>query len=305
MFALVVVLASIISEAAGVGKVVRPDPLSLGRTQPFADPWALALQFAPILRFESAEMYLPIDPQAMLDYSALHSGGNVVKWPPITQDDLLSYNGSSSYLSLVVNGTSVLQLYNIIRPVYPITVLVHFLENETGWVFLQYWFFYLLNDAINVHEGDWEMIQVNLRPGGLPNTFGYSQHFTGRARHWWNVSHDGFHPIVYVGKGSHAAYFDSGYHGLVADTCGLTGGDATSGGIELTVGAGYTLVLLANQTWLPFAGRWGNVTGNPGGDGPPGPWYRTNGCSIRLWDPLPWFATLPQERTGPWPAYYP
>ncbi len=301
---LIIVLAFPVPDELGVNNFVNSDQPSILPTVSSADSWALALQFAPILRFQSAETYLPIDPQAMLDYASLHSGGNVVRWPPITEGDLGSYNESAAYLSLALNGTSALQLYEMIRQSYSRTVFVHISENETGWVFLQYWIFYLLNAAINTHEGDWEMIQVNLRPGGLPNTFGYSQHLTGRARHWWNTSREGFHPIIYVGKGSHAAYFDPGYHPLADDNCGFTGFDSTGGGVELTVGAGYALVLLAKQSWLSFAGHWGNVTGNLGGDGPSGPWYRTNGCSVRLWDPLPWFATLTQERNGPWPTYY-
>ncbi len=264
----------------------------------------MALRFAPILRFEPTESYLPIDPKAMLDHSRLEYNGTTVRWPPITQNDLAAYNRSLASLSLVLNGTSLLGLYQAIRPLYAPTVFVHAIENETGWVFLQYWMFYLADQAINAHQGDWEMVQVDLRPGGLPNTFGYSQHLTGRARHWWNISHVGFHPVVYLGNGSHAAYFSPGFHGLAADGCGLTGLDSTGGGIELEAGTGYTLVSITDQAWLPFAGHWGNVTGNPGGDGPAGPWYRVNGCSVKLWDALAWFGALPQERTGPWPAYH-
>ena len=30
-----------------------------------------------------------------------------------------------------------------------------------GKLALQYWFFYVFNDFNNLHEGDWEMIQLN------------------------------------------------------------------------------------------------------------------------------------------------
>ena len=84
---------------------------------------------------------------------------------------------------------------------------------------LQYWFFYAFNDFDNLHEGDWEMIQLNfdaatpeqaLAKG--PSMIGYSQH-EGAEKADWGAAKlqivNGTHPVVYPASGSHANYFDS------------------------------------------------------------------------------------------------
>src|SRR5262249_6569764 len=82
---------------------------------------------------------------------------------------------------------------------------------------LQYWLFYLSNDAANVHEGDWEMIQVVLDANRRPTYAAYAQHNTYSWRPWDEVLTDSRdtdgsgepeeHPRVYVARGSHASYF--------------------------------------------------------------------------------------------------
>src|SRR5262249_6255928 len=79
-------------------------------------------------------------------------------------------------------------------------------------IVLQYWFFYLYNDAPNKHEGDWEMVSYKLDPSGdtpVPVSAGYSSHENGYQRTWPNVGKtQKGRPIVYIARGSHASYFE-------------------------------------------------------------------------------------------------
>jgi hypothetical protein len=96
---------------------------------------------------------------------------------------------------------------------------------ENGWTILQYWFFYPFNNwrsgfnGGNDHEADWEMITLYLSEdseGALaPYWVAYACHdFSGAdlRRHWQDpeVEKQGEHPVVYVGGGSHASYFQPG-----------------------------------------------------------------------------------------------
>jgi hypothetical protein len=73
---------------------------------------------------------------------------------------------------------------------------------------LQYWYLYLYNDAPNKHEGDWEMVSIQLDADGKPVRAGYAGHAGGYKRDWALVEKEGEdRPRVYVARGSHAAYF--------------------------------------------------------------------------------------------------
>ncbi|RKY40232.1 MAG: hypothetical protein DRP81_09640, partial [Candidatus Omnitrophota bacterium] len=89
-------------------------------------------------------------------------------------------------------------------------------ENRT---YLQYWFFYLFNDWENDHEGDWEMITIELDENKEPERIGYSRHHSGEVREWSDPEieiKDGTHPVIYVGLGSHASYHKRGATALGA-----------------------------------------------------------------------------------------
>jgi hypothetical protein len=94
-------------------------------------------------------------------------------------------------------------------------------------VALQYWFHYVYDDWANRHEGDWESITLLLKlsPVVMESTdpldettlvqntivqeVGYAAHEDGHRRLWADVQRvrDG-RPLVYVARGSSAAYFD-------------------------------------------------------------------------------------------------
>jgi hypothetical protein len=96
---------------------------------------------------------------------------------------------------------------------------------QEGWLVLQYWYFYAFNNwrsgfsGVNDHEADWEMVCVYVYPDAngawRPEWVAYASHdFSGDdLRRRWDdpeVHKVGEHPVVYVGAGSHASYFQPG-----------------------------------------------------------------------------------------------
>ena len=96
---------------------------------------------------------------------------------------------------------------------------------DGGYVCLQYWYFYAMNDwrsafaGINEHESDWEMVTVYLaEPDDGPPTaqwVAFSSHdYRGDdLRRRWDdpeVERVGSHPVVYSGAGSHSGAFVPG-----------------------------------------------------------------------------------------------
>ena len=95
------------------------------------------------------------------------------------------------------------------------TVYAHVATDPSypGQLALQYWMFYVYNDWNNLHEGDWEMIQLNfsaptaeaaLASGDHPYEVGYSQHTGGEKAGWGDSKLQivgGTHPVVYPAAG--------------------------------------------------------------------------------------------------------
>ena len=79
---------------------------------------------------------------------------------------------------------------------------------------LQYYFYYFFDDWFNRHEGDWEGVTLLLQEdeGSFsPGWVGYGAHVGGARRQWAEVNmspDDGNSPLVFVGAGSHACYFE-------------------------------------------------------------------------------------------------
>jgi len=158
----------------------------------------------------------------------------------------------------------------------------HTCSDEGGALWLQYWFFYLYNDAqlggrFGLHEGDWEMIQLRMA-GSEPDVAVYAQHDGCERRDWSEVerSDDGS-PLVYSGLGSHASYFRAGiYKRHIFDSA-----DGGRPGRKLR------LVFLDQDPppWLEWEGSWGGThprIPKVESDSPPGPaqhrqWHDPNG----------------------------
>jgi hypothetical protein len=139
---------------------------------------------------------------------------------------------------------------------------------DDGGVILQYWFFYYYNGSrplgIGNHEGDWEMIQLRLDPGGSPVKASYSQHTGAETCDWVHVPRTfDLRPIVYVGEGSHANFFSPGRHtwdaGAVVDEANGEGEVVTPWVLDVTV---------VEPRWLEWPGRWGASMGGSGGQQP-------------------------------------
>jgi hypothetical protein len=149
--------------------------------------------------------------------------------------------------------------------------------------------FYAFNPGtMNQHEGDWEMVQVILT-NGKPTQVMFSQHHSGQKATWSQVEKTGDHMKVYVSRGSHANYLRS-FSGVVGVANDIVGDN----GKKLSP-TDYEIVMLETQSWLDFAGRWGEWADNEedadvasllGQVGPQGPKFRENGM---MWnDPFGW-----------------
>jgi hypothetical protein len=154
-------------------------------------------------------------------------------------------------------------------------------DGTTG-LWLQYWFFYFLNDyqlawGIDVHEGDWEMIQLRVPPGEeRPQDAVYAQHTFCEIRAWEDVRTlaveklaeggsvtpgDEARPLVYVGRGSHASFFEPGYHqtDFYDQVDGLQRAKSPTRLVDVT----------DPPAWLLWPGHWGGK--RTGFDGPASP----------------------------------
>jgi hypothetical protein len=125
-------------------------------------------------------------------------------------------------------------------------------------VWLQYWLWCYYNPkhllGFGKHEGDWEVVQIGLGAGDVPEVATYSQHTSGEARDWDGVRRQGDHPIVYVAPLSHACYFEPGAHPYPV------GVDNPDGSLAPVLPR-----LEEFGAWATWSGRWGNSVGVAGG----------------------------------------
>jgi hypothetical protein len=101
-----------------------------------------------------------------------------------------------------------------------------------GWIALQYLFFFSMNNwrsgfsGVNDHEADWEQVIVFLSESGNeepePHWIAYASHdYKGDdLRRRWDdpmLAREGKHPLIFVGAGSHASYFEPGEYLMGAE----------------------------------------------------------------------------------------
>lgn len=169
---------------------------------------------------------------------------------------------------------------------------------------LQYWFFWYFNQFNDLHEGDWEGMQVTFEANSPeealaeePKDIILFQHAGGERAGWDDskLQKEGSRPVVYPAAGSHATFYDSavyvenGQHGS-----GL-GCDNTS---EPLREVRLRPVLLPDQVsegghfkWLSYEGHWGEREKSYN-NGPTGPATKT------VWrEPFSWMAD--QRTTSP------
>jgi len=250
-----------------------------------------AQQYAPILYFEKEETCYPVDVDYFIDNSVLYDSENNYIGS-VTGDDLVGYITDEYYLDNqkgTVADDGVINDYQSMESALGYTVYAH-VDVSGASTIIQYWFFYAFNKGtMNVHEGDWEMVQVVIS-GGTPSEVMYSQHHSGQKATWDQVERDGDHIKVYVSRGSHANYLRSysGKFGIANDIVAADG--------KILNPSDYTLELLETQGWLSYAGLWGEYAGPEaalrGLVGPSGPMYRE---SSKMWsDPIGWGASISQ-----------
>jgi hypothetical protein len=176
-------------------------------------------------------------------------------------------------------------------------------EGHTGFA-LQYWFFWYFNQFNDLHEGDWEGMQITFEaqaPAAAlheePSEIILFQHAGGERAGWddGKVQKEGTHPIVYPAAGSHATFYDSavyvenGQHGS-----GLGCDNTTEPLRELKLAP----ILMPNGVvstgpfaWTSYYGRWGEREKGYN-NGPTGPQTKT------VWrEPFAWMAK--QRTTSP------
>jgi hypothetical protein len=313
-----------VAAAAGIGTV--DSQLQAPRTPAEAAAQKLAARYAPItmLREEqeppcetSAEQYQPTsvgsvlgNPTVTLTHEDLTTGKleDVEKAP--TANDIAGLP-DGYYLDLEGKALGDTCVYaRAFRKLVeegkaPAVVYAHIARepNHSGFV-LQYWFFWYFNQFNDLHEGDWEGMQLSFEAettttalGEEPQEVIVFQHAGGERASWEDpkVQKEGTHPIVYPAAGSHATFYDSAVY--------IQNGQHGSGvGCDNTTEPLRELrprpVLMPDTApasgpfeWLTYDGRWGERE-KGFNNGPTGPQTKT------VWrEPFAWMAE--QRTTSP------
>jgi hypothetical protein len=192
----------------------------------------LARRFAPVLRYHSEELFVPIPRSAYVSRTQLkEEEGRFVRVVKslLTVDELPEVEGAclrrlGCLYFLDIRGVEPDppkrsqraydriedQLFrNGVRP----TVYSHVTRyDDSGEYAVQYWFLYFFNFRLNEHESDWEQITVRLDSDKNPIDVVYSAHEGGNTRAWEAIEKEGDHPVVHPALGSHANYFAPGRH---------------------------------------------------------------------------------------------
>ena len=252
------------------------------------DERALAERFAPVVRLvEQAEecgpgeAYLPMDVDALLDEATVALRG------PWTTADLVEIGPSGDDLvdryeyHLDFPGSALDPGCDYERWARRLTgerapaVYAHVATDPAhpGRLALQYWFFYAFNEFNNLHEGDWEMIQLVFAAREArealeeaPVSVGYSSHEGAEEAAWGEDKLelvDGTHPVVHPGAGSHAnKYTEALYLGSSAEA-GVGCDDTRGPHLELrpvvkTIPSD-PAAARREFPWIAFEGRWGEL----------------------------------------------
>ena len=169
-----------------------------------------------------------------------------------------------------------------------------------------YWFFYGHNNVKSLkgaikdrHEGDWEHIVVRLGAGNRATAVAYYQHYCGGDIFSWSeMERKGFltdetHPRVYVAKGAHASYPNTGWKPFSCGRIWKGAGDKVAKGPVTwrTWARGSDAFKRADaQPWYGFGGGWGDIadstTVKPGpfwGPLGPGPLKLKDGSLPKGW----------------------
>lgn len=278
--------------------------------------YALAVRYAPHLYLHKEEYFEPRPVGIFVDGEGTRlrerrSSGDITlhEWPDLYLGTLGQYtsandqpgiiNGGkyidlpgsvlSSRISHWVFDNNYIKRYDglINQYQYPELYYAKVVRNSTGdGVAIQYWIPYYFNNFDNYHEGDWEMVQVNLEDDLddlMPRSVALSQHLGGIKASWQYIDHDqtGYHPVIYVARGSHANYFAAGEYPVVVENWfDATDHTEVNNPIhepQVTVLPNVNSSQIGSlvpgpYSWLAYQGAWGEMVGGGiGFDGPQGP----------------------------------
>ncbi len=273
------VLALVGAAAVGLPAIARADS---------AQEQQLAERYAPVVRVVShtscppGEPYLPIDVDVLFDEPTVAlrgpwGGGDLVKIAPSADD--LAKGLWEYHLDFPGNpldpGCEYLRWERRITGSTEPAVYAHVARDpeHPDKLALQYWFFYVFNDWNNLHEGDWEMIQLVFDTGSVagalkqaPAEIGYSQHEGAERAAWTDDKLErlgGTHPVVHPAAGSHANFFGEALY-LGSSAQEGVGCDDTRGptfDVHPVVRSIPSDTAKADQRfpWIAFEGRWGEL----------------------------------------------
>ena len=277
-----------------------------------ADQRALAERYAPVVRLvEQKHECGPGEPYRPIDVDALFGQQSVALRGPWNPDDLVKIAPTAKDLARGLYDYHLDFPGNALEPGCDYerwarritqgrkpTVYAHVASEAArpGRLALQYWLFYVYNDWNNLHEGDWEMIQLlfdadNARQAlvGRPTAIGYSQH-EGAEEAGWGADKleliGGTHPAVYPAAGSHANFFGDGlFLGSSADQgvgCDNTTGPHVDVRPAVATIPSDPAEARSEFPWIGFQGRWGEL--RPAFyNGPTGPNLKTQWTEPIRW----------------------
>jgi len=260
----------------------------------------LADRYSPVLLLHHNEDFAPEDAGVMLAAPGtvlMEDGIERLRAPESLTLEALSGFGSGSFIDLP--GSCVICGPRLPDPSFDKVIRSQFVQpyrsaltaggHETTMyarvvhrgerTIIQYWLnYYFNNHPLLSHEGDWELVEVELDAGDEPSRVSVSQHSYGRMRRWQDVELSDGHPLIFVGRGSHANYFEGGPHTLelahmpvpsIIDEV-----DKIEAGRLVTPKPVLIPASVLDEDgfkWMRFSGRWGEVTDLPEADPPLGP----------------------------------
>ncbi len=258
-----------------------------GAAAALADERELAERYAPVVRLVEqqeecgpGEPYEPVDVDILFNERTVALRGpwnpfDLVKVAPIAADLDGLYQYHLDYPGNALEPGCSYELWGrrISEGSEP-TVYAHVIGDpgHPGMLALQYWLFYVFNDWNNLHEGDWEMIQLVFEAEDArealtqePVSIGYSQHEGGEAAAWGEEKLDlvDGRPVVYPAAGSHANFFDEALYIGSSAQQGV-GCDDTRGPHRELRPAVKTVPSDAAAgreafPWIGYDGRWGEL----------------------------------------------
>jgi len=187
----------------------------------------------------------------------------------------------------------------------PVAVYAHIAREEgRSGLALQYWFYWYFNQFNDLHESDWEGMQLTFDADSPeealreePLEMILFQHAGGERGDWDDakVEKNGDHPVVYPAAGSHATFYQSAVYPENGWNGAGVGCDITSEPLRQL--RPQPILLPDDPTdrgefaWLSFDGRWGQRE-NGFNNGPTGPQTKDQWAA-----PFSWMEQ--QRRTSP------